>query len=194
MIPDLSHWQSISSFAAMKESGVETVILKATQGSYYIDPTFVMRVAAFQAQGIEVRAYHFMDATDPGGQMRHFLAVAGGLKKLALDVEKNGVSGGTPTVMQAAQAVSELHALSGILPAIYIGRYGPDGRGTGLPNAVLSRCPLWLPEYGGNPVVPAGWEGSGYALWQYTDGVHGVVGDPVAGVVGGRCDLSRGDW
>ena len=187
MIPDLSHWQNVTSFAAMKAAGIERVILKATQGADWIDPTFVRRSALAQAAGLEVSAYHFLDGTDPLMQVRHYLAVAGHLPKLALDVEPNGV-GGTVSVLQAAQAVMYLHALSGILPAVYIGRYGPDGHGTGLPNAVLARCPLWLPNYNSGPPtteqLPLGW--TSYVLWQHTE--NGACPG-----VAGPCDLSDGD-
>jgi len=105
---------------------------------------------------------------------------------LALDAEPNAI-GGTVTVAQTAEAAGRLNMATASLPLIYINRYGPDRRGTGLPNNVLSRCPLWLPAYSSRPVCPPGW--SKWVLWQHTDGNIGSDAVPVAGI--GRCDRSR---
>jgi lysozyme len=109
----------------------------------------------------------------------------GGCHVLALDAEPNGI-GGTVTVSQTAEAAARLHMATGRAPLVYISRYGPDERGTGFPNGVLSRCPLWLPEYGPMPVCPPGW--SKWTLWQHTDGLKGSAVVPVSGI--GRCDRS----
>ena len=105
---------------------------------------------------------------------------------LALDAERNEI-GDTVTVPQADEAAARLQMATGRTPIIYISRYGPDERGTGLPNSVLSRCPLWLPAYNSRPICPPGW--SQWMLWQYTDGTIGSGAVPVAGI--GRCDRSR---
>jgi lysozyme len=187
-IVDLSHWQSGPAgpaspidFAAMRPTGILAVILKATQGSAWVDATFVARCAAASAVGLLVGAYHFADASDPGCQAAHFLTIAGALPRLAIDIEPNGI-GDTVSIAQAAELVARIHQASGRLPAVYIGRWGPTGDGAGLPNSVLSRCPLWLPAYGAHPSPPAGWEN--WTLWQYTDA-------GTAPGIGGRCDRSR---
>ena len=106
---------------------------------------------------------------------------------LALDAEPNQI-GGTVTVAQTAEAAARLHMATGRTPLIYTSRYGPDERGIGLPNSVLSRCPLWLPAYNSQPLCPPGW--SKWLLWrQHTDGSLGSEVTPVPGI--GRCDRSR---
>jgi lysozyme len=122
----------------------------------------------------------------PELQVENFLSVAEGCPLLALDAEANDI-GGTVTVAQAAEAAARLQMATGHAPLVYISRYGPDEHGTGFPNGVLSRCPLWLPSYGSRPVCPAGW--SNWKLWQYTDGRVGSDVVPVPGI--GRCDRSR---
>jgi lysozyme len=188
VIVDLSHWQSgptgpgsAIDFVAMRSAGVLAVILKATQGSAWVDATFVARSAAARAAGLLVGAYHFADGSDPAAQATHFLTIAGALPRLAIDVEPNGM-GDTISIAQAAELVARINQASGKLPAIYIGRWGPTGDGTGLPNAVLARCDLWLPAYGAQPNPPSGWEA--WTLWQYTDaGIVPGIGSP--------CDRSR---
>ena len=182
ILVDLSHWQVAPNFAAMKAAGVAAVILKATQGVTMVDPTFPVRSMAAARAGLLVGAYHFCDASPPVRQVEHFLSVAGHLLVLSIDIEPNGI-GDTVTVAQAAEIAARLHQATGRLPLVYIGRWGPAGNGAGLPNKVLARCPLWLAEYGTDPVCPAGWDDA-WTFWQYTDaGVVPGVAEP--------CDCSR---
>jgi len=182
-IVDLSHWNpNPIDFAAVKSAGIAAVILKATQGSHWIDATFADRAIAASDAGLLVGAYHFADASDPAAQVAHFLSVADGEPVLAIDVEQNSIPGGTVSIMQAAEMVARLQMATGRLPLVYMGRYGIDGHGTGLPNSVLSRAPLWLPEYGNKPVPPKGW--TDWTLWQYTDRTA-VPG------IGGLCNRNR---
>lgn len=177
---DLSHWQSGPSggpidFAAMKAGGISAIMLKATQGSSWIDPTFVSRVVAAQAAGLLVGCYHFSDASSPIAQASHFLTIAGSIPKLALDIEPNGM-GDTVSVVQAAEIVARIQSATGKLPMVYISRWGPTGTGAGLPNSILARCDLWLPSYSSNPVCPDGWDT--WRVWQHTNAgtVPGVSG------------------
>jgi lysozyme len=186
IVVDISHWQSPVDFTQAKSAGIVAVILKATQGSDWVDITFAQRFAAAAASGLLVGAYHFLDDTTPALQIENFLSVADGCDLLALDAERNAI-GGTVTVAQTAEAAARLQMATGSMPLIYINRYGPDQRGTGLPNNVLSRCPLWLPAYNSRPVCPPGW--SRWAMWQHTDGNVGSDVVPVPGI--GRCDRSR---
>jgi lysozyme len=186
VVIDLSHWQASVDFLRAKSAGIVAVILKATQGLHWIDATFAERFAAARAAGLLVGAYHFMDNSSPQLQVEHFLSVAEGCRVLAIDAEPNGM-GSTATIAQTAETVARLHMATGRAPLVYVGRYGPDGRGTGFPNGVLSRCPLWLPAYSSRPVCPPGW--TAWTLWQHTDGNAGVDVAPVPGI--GRCDRSR---
>jgi len=186
VVIDLSHWQAPVDFLKARAGGIAAVILKATQGSQWIDATFAQRLEAATAAGLLVGAYHFLDDSPPELQVQNFLMVADGCPVLALDVEQNQI-GGTVTVPQAAEAAARLQMVTGHAPFVYISRYGPDDRGTGLPNSVLSRCPLWLPAYNSRPICPPGW--SNWTLWQYTDGSLGSDVAPAPGI--GKCDRSR---
>ena len=44
VVIDLSHWQAPVDFARAKSAGIAAVILKATQGSHWIDATFAQRL------------------------------------------------------------------------------------------------------------------------------------------------------
>ena len=73
VVIDLSHWQAPVDFARAKSAGIVAVILKATQGSGWIDVAFAQRIAAARASGLLVGAYHFLDDSPPELQMENFL-------------------------------------------------------------------------------------------------------------------------
>jgi lysozyme len=148
--------------------------------------TFAPRFATAISAGLLVGAYEFLDDSEPPLQVANFSSAARGCQVLAVDAEPNQI-GDSVTVAQKAEAAARLHVAIGRTPLIYTSGYGPDERGAGFPNSVLSRCPLWLPAYNSLPVCPPGWLKS--LLWQHTDGSLGTEVTPVPGI--GRCDRSR---
>ena len=57
---DISHYEKVSQdFVTTAKAGFVAVILKATQGTQFVDPTFLSRVAEARAAGLEVGAFHF---------------------------------------------------------------------------------------------------------------------------------------
>jgi lysozyme len=184
VVVDLSHYQTVSeNFSITAAAGIAAVILKATQGTGFIDPTFLPRVAEARAAGLLVGAYHFLDGSNPAQQVANFLTIAkseGGVDWLAVDWEPYPSS--QASVIGAAQAVASVQAATGSWPILYTIRYMLSA-----PNTTLSRCPLWLAEYGSSPVCPPGW--TEWNLWQHTDGQIGSGVAPVPGI--GPCDRRR---
>lgn len=184
-VVDISHFQSNVDFAAVKADGLLGVIHKATQGAGYTDPEYAPNRPAALAQGLLWGAYHFGTAQDVNTQVSHFLQVAAANEStlLVLDWEENGIaSQGTMSLDQAVQFVQGVKDAVGRYPVLYGGSLIKNSVGTG--NSVLSQCPLWLAQYSANPRLPEGW--SSYAMWQYTDGVHGPEPHSVNGI--GNCD------
>jgi lysozyme len=168
VVIDLYHEDDPVDFVQMKAAGIEAVILKCSQGRSFADPKFAERSVAAAAAGLLVGAYHFCNASPPDQQAQHFLSLAKGVSVLAIDVEPNDDGeGGTITVPDAATIADLVAQETGRKPLIYIGLYGPDGKGTGLPNPTLSSCPLWLSQYRNVATVPPGWDK--WTLWQYTN-------------------------
>jgi hypothetical protein len=67
---DISHYEMVSqNFAETAASGIVAVILKATQGTVFVDPTFLPHVAEARAAGLLVGAYHFLDGSSPAEQI-----------------------------------------------------------------------------------------------------------------------------
>jgi lysozyme len=184
IVIDISHYENVSQdFVATTKAGIVAVILKATQGTGFVDPTFLDRAAEAKAAGLLVGAYHFLDGSSPAAQVAHFLTVAvseGDVNWLALDWEPYPSS--QASVMQAATAAASVQAATGRWPVLYTIRSMLS-----VPNRTLSKCPMWLAEYGTRPICPPGF--SQWKLWQHTDGRVGSAVVPVPGI--GPCDRSR---
>ena len=194
-------------FAALKNAGVGAVILKASQGASFRDPTFPGRLASAQAAGLRVAAYHFGTGEPVADQLSNFLgavtAAHGDFASLvaALDLEPNPADPNTPpspphtmSLDQGEAWVAGFRAQVASRPLVYGGAnyLGTSGGAHGRPN--LAACPLWLAAYpytnGTVPSPLAGWPA--WTLWQYTDGTHGCYAGAAAGLA---CDQSvfRGD-
>jgi GH25 family lysozyme M1 (1,4-beta-N-acetylmuramidase) len=72
IVIDLSHWEAPADFAQVKASGIAAVILKATQGTGFVDPTFAARTVAANTAGLLVGTYHF--STIPIPQRRRVIS------------------------------------------------------------------------------------------------------------------------
>jgi GH25 family lysozyme M1 (1,4-beta-N-acetylmuramidase) len=182
VVVDLSHWQAPVDFVKAKAAGIAAVILKATEGVDFVDPTFAVRRVTAAASGLLVGAYHFFDTADPIAQAAFFMEYAGAVPLLALDFEPSPMS--VTSQNRAAVFVTTVRARLGRWPLLYTGRWQVAPA-----NPNFSQCPLWLAEYGSKPVCPPGW--SKWTLWQHTDGRVGSAPRPVPGI--GPCDRSRFD-
>ncbi|MER9336461.1 glycoside hydrolase family 25 protein [Mesorhizobium sp. M0293] len=77
LVIDVSHHNPPPepNWAKVKAGGTVGVILKATEGTTYIDPTFGQRREAAKAAGLAVSSYHFLKHGDARWQMLHYLDV-----------------------------------------------------------------------------------------------------------------------
>lgn len=62
---DVSNWQGYIDYAEVKQSGIEVVYIKASQGSDFKDPYFDINYENAKANGLKVGFYHFLTATTP---------------------------------------------------------------------------------------------------------------------------------
>ena len=86
------------------------------------------------------------------------------------------------TYVGAVAFVNRIHAVSGRYPILYSGASFLAAQlhthGVTTPDTTtLSKCPLWIAEYGAKAIIPLAWPH--YTLWQYTSTGHcsGVVGN-----------------
>jgi lysozyme len=179
-IVDLSHHQPDVQFGELKASGIEAVILKATQGTYRVDPKFTEYVTRARSKGLEVGAYHFMTGEDAKAQLEFFLATVEPYRRsarmvLCLDYEHNPNAGGQPTPAILAAMVQGMVKRLGRHPVLY----GSDAainallkkRGT---SSFVRTCRRWIARYNDDPPVT-----DRVDIWQYTQEgqIKGVKGN-----------------
>lgn len=184
---DLSHFNNVTDFNAVKGDGIVGVIHKATEGTTYTDPMYHTHRSLALAAGLWWGAYHFGTGADGVAQAEYFLSVVspGPNDLLVLDFEQN-TTGSSMTLAEAEQFVTHVQAATGRWPGFYSGSYIKQLLGANQ-NSTLANCWFWLSEYGPAAHVPANWPT--WTLWQYTDGNVGPEPHSVAGV--GNCDRDQ---
>jgi lysozyme len=190
-IVDISHHNTISSFASVKADGIAGVIHKGTQGAGYFDPTFIGHRTQAKAAGLLFGAYHFGTAGDPIVQADFFLSKVGPDDLLALDFEPNP-QGQSMSLHEAEQFVHHIRQVTGRYPGLYSGHSIKEAlAAAGITSAAqteLSNCWLWIAQYGPvKPLIPKIWPQ--WTLWQYTDGGAGSPPHAVKGI--GLCDRDQ---
>jgi lysozyme len=188
-VVDLSHHNSVTSFADAKSAGVLGIIHKATQGTQFTDAAYDQNRAAAKAQGLLWGAYHFAQAKNVDGQVEHFLSIANPAddELLVLDFEPNGKDG-TMTLAEAEEFVTLVEQRTGRYPGLYSGQSFITEKVGNNTKTVLAQCWLWVARYAAVvPTVPPAWQD--FTMWQYTDGSAGMQPHQVPGI--GRCDRDK---
>lgn len=164
-ITDLYHGDESPDFALMANNGVTAAILKATQGTGYVDPTFLSRILQARAAGLLTGSYHFADSSNPIQQVGHWFDVAtpGSKDLVELDWEDNGA--GSASYAQICAMVLEIFKRLGRYPLLYGSNFLRE-KIPSVGDSILFRCPLSLASYSSKPTLPRGWDR--YTLWQYT--------------------------
>ncbi len=178
---DLSHYNPVTNWGAVKAAGIVGVILKATQGAGMVDVTYASNFAQARAAGLLVGAYHFNTGENVQAQVGHFLSVAkpDAQTLLALDFEDNPSS--NMSLPQAKEFLLEVESRVGRAPILYSGNRVKDLLGN-TKDEVLSSFRLWLAQYGPVPRPQTSWTAPW--LWQFSDGEVGPWHAPVPGVRG----------
>jgi lysozyme len=169
---DISHYNQVTDWQAVKNYGVNFIYCKATEGTGYVDPTFDTNHKGAIAMGIPFGAYHFArPANDPTAEAKHFLSVINQysldlIPVLDLEITANGVD--------LVQWVRTFIQTMGQPVILYTGNWFIDEAGlTG-----LNDIPLWTSYYKETPPPDCGgW--TNWTMWQYTESgnVNGIQGN-----------------
>ena len=189
VIIDLSHHNPEPDWPTLKASGVVGVILKATEGTSYVDPTFAGRRDRALRAGLAVASYHYQKPGNVGQQMLHYLDVVapGRGERVVVDYEDTGC-----TLDELEQAVTALfNAGLDLQVTVYSGSLIKQQLGTDV-NAVLAKAALWIAHYTQSP-SPSWPKGTWpvWSLWQYTD--KAMVSGVSERVDGNRFNGSNGN-
>jgi GH25 family lysozyme M1 (1,4-beta-N-acetylmuramidase) len=188
VVVDISHHNGNVDLTKAKQDGIVGVIHKGTQGTGMVDNKYIPNRQAAQAAGLLWGAYHFGTKSDGAAQADFFLSKvnADDQTLLVLDYEPNGNS--TMTLDQARAFVSRVNAVTGRFPGLYSGSLIKEQLGGKPVDPILSRCFLWIAQYGPQVKnIPQTWPS--WTMWQYTDGVAGPSPHSVNGI--GTCDRDQ---
>ncbi|MFI7610561.1 glycoside hydrolase family 25 protein [Nonomuraea terrae] len=165
---DVSHYQPTYDWA---DSSAQFGIIKATEGTDFVDSSFARHWRELGKKGIVRGAYHFAHpGNDAVSEAKHFLSVvnsqpakAGDL--LVLDLESADGQSVDEVNAWAKTWLGYVKEKTGITPMFYSGWNFADTYGKG-----LSEYPLWVAHYSkarGQVSPPADWKS--WTIHQYTD-------------------------
>lgn len=173
---DISSWQNVRNWGAVRASGVEGAIIKATGGGGYTNPSYPAQLAGARAEGLLVGHYHYGYEADVPGvgpvvEARRFFDIADILpgEPLALDIEEPKAWEGVPE--WCYRFLTELERLCGFAPLLYSYKSYIIERLLHL-DPRLARFALWYAYYpetaqpGAFPPAPAPWQA--IELWQWS--------------------------
>ena len=139
---DISSWQSgIDLKSLFEQNDLDGVIVKATQGTNYINPEFAGWCDWLEKNNKPFGAYHYLDGTDAFAEARHFYnTVKGYIGKCVFvaDYEGDALYRGSYWLKQFLE---EFYKLSGVKCMIYCS-LSIVRQLTG-----LTDYPLWLAQY-----------------------------------------------
>ncbi|MGY2118588.1 glycoside hydrolase family 25 protein [Nocardia gipuzkoensis] len=184
--PDVSSWQhtggSPIDWFAVKRSGQDFAMVKATEGLSYVNPYFVPDSLLMRAAGLVRGTYHYARPNlPPEPQAAMYAAVVLGQNgpldlPPVLDLEDSGGLGPAALIDWTHRYLTTVRALTGRVPILYT--YPNFWRTAMADTAEFAGYPLWIADYRGNahPEVPGGW--STWTFWQTTDSgsLPGIAG------------------
>lgn len=181
---DVSDWQGYINYSEVKNSGIQIVYIKASQGTSIKDPYFDINYENAKANGLKVGFYHFLSATneqEAKQEATFFATVISGKEpdcKLAMDYEQfNGV--GKEEINNISKVFLEnVKRLTQKEVIIYSDLYNAQNTfGSELSN----NYQLWLAYYGNyNNLYNINsnwnyWSGVQYEDSGYINGINGYV-------------------
>ncbi len=187
---DVSHYQGTVNWPAVASAGKRFVVMKATEGEAYADPTYAANHAAARAAGLLVSAYHFANPSPAPNDavlqadwfVNNAYLLPGDLVP-ALDLEQTG--GLSVPALQAwvGAWLGEVYAKLGVRPMIYTSpSFWSNSMGDTTMFADQGYAVLWIAHWATTtPTVPANnWGGHGWTFWQYSNcgsvlGISGCV-------------------
>jgi MYXO-CTERM domain-containing protein len=194
---DVSHWQGTIDWAKVKASGRTFAIVKATEGTTFVDNKFAENWAAMKQEGLIRGVYHFFHSDDdPIEEANHFLATIGTLEPgdlpPVLDMEVSDGQSASTITDHAIAWLDHVAAATGMKPILYT---GPNFVNNVIKNppGLEDHAVLWVANWGVScPNVPAPFTSWGF--WQYsaTGTVPGISGDVDLNVFNGPLGVLQG--
>lgn len=173
---DISKHQGNIDWNAVKASGINFALIKATEGVDYIDPNFTTNAQGAAAAGLNIGAYHFLRAGDVQKQASQFIDAIKPYQwnyPIICDVEHAELQSlGKAAITDMVVTFCEAVRAAGYTPMVYANPYWCS---TYLDMTRLSAYDLWLAHY--NVDSPS--TKNPFTIWQYTStgSVPGISGN-----------------
>lgn len=170
---DLSRYNKVD-FSKLKAGGYYYVILKASEGSSWVDPKFDEFYKAALSEGLYVMAYHFFrDYNTSTDQGSHFLTTVDGLlnatdgkTRLFIDVEaNNGISQSlrSQRLLNLGNYIKDRQKVPGFYSSYYLWN-SLVGNVSWISN-FYQWVAHWTPA--SEPLLPPGWTVDKTLFWQF---------------------------
>ncbi len=174
---DISNWQSDMRIDFL--SGIDFCICKATESTWYVDPTCDRFIQACKKEGLLWGFYHFNGHDSAENEAAFFYENCKGYIGQGipvLDYESNNANDRE----WIEGFCSKFHSLSGIYPVVYMSEFAPVGLNTLIGSWVPEKCGLWCANYNKDypswptiddcPINPYPWPF--VAIWQFASDFH----------------------
>lgn len=177
---DISHWQDGINLAVVP---CDFVIIKATQGTKFVDPCFQKFYTQAKAAGKKLGVYHYYGSGEPEEQAEHFLKTVRaciGEAVLVLDWESDQNPDFKKGPALPKRFLDYVLAKTGVHPLIYMSK--SVSREYNWTEVVNGNYGLWMAQYANKK--PTGYQDKpwsdnrglgafkGYAIHQYTSNGH----------------------
>ena len=178
---DVSEWQGEIDYVGVKNSGIDIVYIRSSEGNNYIDPYFQDNYINAKEQGLKVGFYHFLTARseqEAREQAEFFVSVIGNTKpdcRLAMDFEVFRDLGLDEINNIASTFLETVQNLSGKEMVIYSDAYNAK---TVFSEELSEKYPIWVANYGVvEPENNGKWDS--WVGFQYSDvgRINGIRGN-----------------
>ena len=180
---DVSSYQSkltLTHYKVMKNSGVKTIIVKVSEGTYYKNPYAKTQIANAKAAGLKVAVYHYatFGNSSAGASEGRYLASA--MKSLGLAKNTLVFADMEDSTTMKSQVKNGLNSFWSALNSngytnhgVYVYQSYPYR------DAVIStvgKARTWLAQYPYSPTrggyYETQWKNQGYGAWQFSSTAH----------------------
>ena len=182
---DVSNWQGYSNYQKIKESGIDVVYIKASEGTRFKDPYLEYNYQNAKANGLKVGFYHYVTAvTVEQAQMQaqFFASVISGKTpdcKLAMDFEEFDEGLSNEQINRISEAfLQKLEELTKKEVVVYSNLYHSQRV---FSSELAKKYPLWLAYYGNYASLTNVqsnwdvWDGVQYTSKGIVPGINGYV-------------------
>ncbi len=177
---DVSEWQGSIDFSSVKNSGIDVVYIRSSEGSNYIDPYFRDNYENAKDNDLKVGFYHYLTArstSEARTQAKFFVSVIKGTSpdcRLAMDFESFGNLNITEINEISEEFLTEVERLSGKDVVIYSDAFNA---GNTFSRELATKYPVWVADYFVSEPSNGNWDT--WVGFQYTDRgrISGISGN-----------------